>query len=663
MKSINLKIWCFFFFLGIISITSQAILLREISILFYGSETFYCLGLATWLLFTGLGSLFGQRLRFLKKKSNSLWLTQAGLLVYIPIAIIILRWLSSKIFTVGELPSFGLSLLFLVITLFPFCFFLGKQFSTAVENLSGKDKKDAVNSAYFYETIGFVFGGLFFSFILGRTSFPLWSKINLKSLGWRYPNLVTTLNTKYSQLIITKKGEQFNFFVDGQLTFTIPENFDYQQLLSLITPYSAKTAKVLILGNPNLAIQIKKLNPEKVDFVELDHNLLELEKNLMGTNVNLVSSDPRVFLHRESPDKYDLIIFSPGIPQTLLTNRYYTKECFESVRDRLSKNGIFALVFYFPTDYQSKEALLFGSSIYQTLKMAFPNLELLTPEDQLLFIASNSKINIFEDKLNPFFAKYFQYQINNSKRFQILKSLSDAKSKLNTDFEPSAFFYQQLFWQTMFSFTMPKIAWGMVNILPIFLLLIFLYLQVKSSKKARLASLAMVSSLILMSLEILIIFIFQSKIGALHSQITLIFALVLLGISVGVRIKKYFPDSQKFLNFNFVGYLILLVFLFQVPNSRISEFSFIWFSLALAIGLIGGAIFSSINCLYFANFLKNSKMGFIYSFDLFGAFLGSILTTIFLLPYFGFRNLILLLFLLVLFYFISIKIIAKHQED
>lgn len=635
MKEIIFPI--FFLLLGATSILGQATLLREITTLFYGNELFYGAGLGLWLLFTGVGSFLAAKLQFLKKPAI-LWSLQINQFLLLPISIIWLRWLVAKFVPLGQLPNFWFSLVVVGIILFIFCFPLGMQFTLAASIWSTKKGSQAVNLGYFWETIGFVTAGLIFSFILSTTSFPLWRQLNQETLSFRYPNLTAAINSKYNQIIVTEKDQQYNYFLSGQLAFSNQEELENQQLLSLISPFIKERKEVLALGSPIIASEIKnRLFPTWLDFLEIDEKLLELEKDLLTTGINPIRSDPRRFLIYPKK-QYDLVIILLGNPQTLLTNRYYTAEFFSQVKNILSKNGTFVLLLYIPTDYQSQEATNFAASIFQPLKKVFPNLELITPSDQLIFIASQNKLSINKNNLDPAWQEYFWYQIKSPKREQIREKLSAAQVKENTDSEPVAFFYQQLFWQTIFNFKIPKILLKVVNILPLSLFLLLLISFVRLKKEKRLGLLMATSSFVLISLEVLIIFMFQTKVGYLYSQISLIFAAITSGMAIGVKLVNKAKKPRILLNLGFLGYLSILLLFFFDYEATITLSSLYWLGMAAITGLFGGMAFASLNNLYLR---RGNNLGYIYAFDLFGGCLGAFLTGSFLLPFFGVKGLIL----------------------
>jgi len=621
MKSISF--FSYFFLLGVISAVGQAVILREITSLFYGNEIFYGLGLGSWLLFVGLGSFLGIKL---KLKQKLLWLILIGIFFLVPGLIIFLRLLVGEFVPFGELPNFSFALLILGTILFPLCFFLGALFSL------GALKKN-VNLAYFWETVGFAFGGLLFTFALSKISFPF-------GLEKRFSGLTRVINSQYQQILISEKEGQKNYFLNGQLAFTNKESFESKQLVSLITPFVSKPQKILVISSPNLANEVKKIFPQaEVFFLEIDRRLLNLEQELLDREIKPVPSDPRKFLAEESIF-WNLIIFSPGNPQTLLANRYFTLECFKAVKNRLNPSGIFVLLFYLPTDYQSEEVVQFAGSIYQTLEKAFPNLKILAPEDQFLFLASKKEFEIFQENIDSAFSDYFWYQFKNPQVKKIAEKLKTTPAKINRDFSPAAFFYSQLFWQTIFSFKIPRLISKFVSFLPLLVVGGWIILFLKSRKNFRLGLLAASSSFILLSLEILLVFLFQIKIGYLYRQISLIFASVLLGIGTGVALienLKFLPAGRqgKIEKVYFFGYFLIFGALFILGGQSV-----FWFLTAFFLGLVGGGIFAKVNRQYLKT---NKNPGYIYAFDLFGGVFGAILASSFLFPVLGILGMMLFL--------------------
>ena len=627
----------FFVLLGVVSLLGQVVLLRELTTLFYGNELFYGLGLGLWLLAAGLGSLWAPRLKFLTpapKSSRFLscgwgrsWLL--GLSFWLPVLVVALRWLVSRLVPVGGLPPLGWGALLLAGSIFLLAFPVGAVFPLAVAGW----KNNRANEAYLWEALGLALAGLLFSFYLNQTTFPLTAKINRETLTWRYPNLKEISNSRYQQIMTTETNGQTNVFLNGNLAFTSQESLASQEFLALVTPFTPDLRRVLVLGSPSLALEVSRQYPStQVDYLEVDPQLLELTKSFLIEGVNRIPADPRRFL-TQSRLHYDLILFSPGNPATLLTNRYFTEECFQAARSRLTDGGVLAVANYLPTDYQSQEAIRFGASIYQTLKSVFAEVDLLTPTDSLIFLASSNLLEFNGARIDPAWSDHINEEIGSPRAVKILTSFENFRPiRLNTDSEPVTFFYQQLFGQTMLNFRLPNIITTFARIAPILIFLTGVGLFLKSKRPLRLGLLAAGSGFTLMSLETLIIFSFQSQVGYLYSQVSLLFAAVLLGMAAGVYLGERVKHPNLTLRQGLFGYLLVLTLLMTLAPTSFAGEPFFWLEMALLSGVVGGWVFGEINSLYLKD---NHHPGFIYAFDLFGSFLGAILTAGLILPVWG----------------------------
>lgn len=634
----------FFFLLGLISLVGQATLLREMATLFYGNEIVYSLGLGIWLAFTGLGSLLSKKINFLKRRWHS-WTILFALVLLLPVFILLLRFLTPKLILRGEaLPPFLIASIFLL-TFSSFCLSLGLSFPLAIKTFKSKTQVP-INWGYFWETLGLIVGGLIFSFLLGQTSFPLPEKINFASTKWQFPQLSGVVNSKYQRITVTETNGQLNYFLNGQLSFTTNEDLENKNFLNLVKPYTDNPQKILLLTNPTLANFFQKQFPDaEIKLLETDEKYLQTWRPLLDHKIEILVLDLRKFLKSHS-GKYDLIVCSPGNPQTLLTNRLFTKESFDLFKRNLDGRGIFVLSFSLPIDYQGKEVIAFGASIYQTFKKVFPVNELLVKEGQILLLGG-SNLSANANLKNEFFLSQFQ----STQRKKIIEDWSSKKEAINTDLIPVAFFYYQLFWQKILNFKFPYLLSITAKFAP-FLLLITLFLLLNKKRSLQLGAIMSMSSFVLISLETLIIFMFQTKIGYLFGQISLIFSLFLAGMAAGVGLARIpFVTLKRSL----LVLLISLLLFSWLLKSTITEEELFWLVFAFIFGIFGGANFSLLNNLFNNLYLdKDKNPGLIYAFDLFGSSLGALLAGTIFLPFYGTRQ-----FLLGLIGIIFVGVIAK----
>ncbi len=159
--------------LGIISQIGQAIILRELLMVFHGSELSIGLILAAWLLWVGLGSRLGSGLTHrIKNPFKFLTLTAALLGLFLPFTILAIRRLRD-IFNLLPGTYFSLQEMALtcLIIMAPACLLLGFQFIMLARIWREDDHREDTASAsktYISEASGNMLGGLLFTFLMVR---------------------------------------------------------------------------------------------------------------------------------------------------------------------------------------------------------------------------------------------------------------------------------------------------------------------------------------------------------------------------------------------------------------------------------------------------------------------------------------------------------------
>ena len=152
--------------LGISSIVTQLVLMREFLNIFYGNEVVFGIILGNWLLLTGLGAYFGKYIEKIKRKFNLLIFSQIAIALLPFFTIFIIRILRDIIFLPGELINVFHILLYSFILLLPYCLISGYLLTLACIVFSRKKDEEAIGKVYFIDSIGDILGGLLFSFVL-----------------------------------------------------------------------------------------------------------------------------------------------------------------------------------------------------------------------------------------------------------------------------------------------------------------------------------------------------------------------------------------------------------------------------------------------------------------------------------------------------------------
>jgi spermidine synthase len=443
--------------LGFSSLVSQVVVIRELAMSFYANEFFIGWILFCWLLGTALGSVLGSRLSCDKKRVFHLLATCHVLSAFLfPLTIVLIRCGKLILGTpAGAFPEFIPSLLYPFAVLVPLCGVMGIQFSVAargrVSQMPEGASARAVGWAYFWECLGFITGGILFSFVLVFANefrvaailaasnlavacgvfhvffrekkgvrrfwilltvlFPAWLFMSSASLQQqtsqlRFPNekLIRTENTVHGNVSVTQLGPQYNFYQSGLLLGADREDFGSEYLVHFPMLAHPAPQKVLLLGtgfNGPLQ-QVLKYSPQEVCAVELDPELLKIIREFLPEDLQAVLRDPRVRLRAADPrdflkgrdEKFDVIIANFPDPASVLINRNYTEQFFRSVRAHLSEEGVFATHITFSANAMTPELERLGSSVYATLSQVFPSVKVL-PEDTLFFLASGENASFF----------------------------------------------------------------------------------------------------------------------------------------------------------------------------------------------------------------------------------------------------------------------------
>jgi len=580
----------------------------------------------------------------------------------------------------------------------------------------------------FFKIVGLVLIFVFAALSLPRVSQPL----DYQSQSWRFPkqNLIKVTNSPYGQLAVTQsiEVEQYNFYESGLWLASTQELPFNESLAHFTLLFHPQPKNILLIGHgfQGLIKEILKHQPEQVSYLELDPWLIKtvfaylpshLQETLQNQKVTILNQDGRYFLEQSAPEKFDLVLINLADPSTALLNRFYTQEFFEEIKNALNQSGIMATYLSFSPNYQNIDLINLEASIYQTLKKVFPEIIILPEEGTILFLAATSKDilttnsgslierwserNLQTKFINP---QYLDYVLTNQRAETLDKILTEEKAKINQDTWPISYAYNFLFWTNYFH---PQLAdflrlflkiefWWLVALLLILSVSVLLFrpasLRGRRPKQSRgirsglprspNGSLAMTDKILwlamavggfsLMSVEILLIFAYQSFFGYLYYRLALLIALFMLGLTGGTwlgikqlrkkarrapwarRAQKISLSSVVLIHLFILGYLLLLYFFFWTNLlAQVNLFfsrDIIFSLLAILVGGLVGLEFAYVNSLYQSQSQAKQKKafhpGFIYSADLFGSFGGALLAALFLIPLLGVLQTLLILALI-----------------
>ncbi len=485
--------------------------------------------------------------------------------------------------------------------------------------------------------------------------------------SWNHPYLIESKDTPYSRVTVTSLEEQVSVFENDALSYDT-ETTAAEEFVQLSTLQTEKLEKVLVLGGgfEGIISELLKLPVGGIDYVEINKGIVEIVRNhlppelynsLNDKRVKILYQDPRRFL--EQSHAYNVIMVVMPEPMSAQNNRFYTEEFFSQCSKKLNQDGILAFRIPSAENLWTPQLQSRNRSIYSALKSVFDNV-IVTPGVTNIFIASKSVltadpailIDRFRDrhpKTRLVIPEYIKYVYTNDRFAEIEKLLSTGTSIPNSDIQPACYGYTISIWLSKFpgTFALPDVrsfhSTGLVRS-PFFWLALIIASIVAISKKlstARRFLLMSLAGLAGMISETVLLLNYQSRNGVLYQDIGVLLMTFMIGLTLGAFItNKYLTASESadrkhtwlgamlLLGFGILNIIIYYTIKFDFLNSLTST------SLML---ILDGAFVSAIFAFISLNKVEERQnvMTWLYSADLIGGSIGSLVASLILLPVFG----------------------------
>jgi spermidine synthase len=685
--------------LGFISILGQVVLLRELSVALYGVELIYTLALGVWLLSTACGAMIHRRAHIPPSSARTILL----FLLFSIALILDVAFVRSIRIIFTNLPGSYLPLQTQVaamcISLLPIGLILGLLFQWTAQAYLANGRSLA--RAYAVESVGGLAGGfcatLFLKFgfqnlmialicalVAAGLSFLDFNKRRIRIFhaialtvfivlvfllwrapeldrwmtSWTHPNLVSTWDSPYSRITVSRLEGQVSVFENDALLFDTEETRaeEFVQIAALQHP---NPRRVLILGG-GVEGNIREIQmhlPENVDYVELNPALLrvaqdlpvEIRESLRAKNVRIFQEDPRQFLDRSQ--NYDLILVGMAEPSSGQANRFYTQEFFRQCRGRLTRGGIIAFTLLSSENIWTPQLTRRMVSIYRAVKSVFPEV-LFIPGGRNIVIGSTisltrdssvlaSRLQARGIKTRIISADYLHYLYTNDRFAEVARALESGTAPVNTDVRPICYQYTIVIWLSKFlpsakfwDFSLAG-SWTSRGFVFIVTLGFLSLLLGRARWPVRRAVVTGVAGFVGMTVEALILLYFQTKNGILYQDIGILLTGFMAGLSFGAfGTEKMYGRAPKALGFALLGGFIALC-----------GFVGWWISSGRGAGLP-----ESLGCLFITGALVAGIFSYaglhesrdqagaitpLYSADLIGGCIGSLLASLALAPLAG----------------------------
>ena len=493
---------------------------------------------------------------------------------------------------------------------------------------------------------------------------------------WQKKNIIINKNSEYGNIAVSKETGQFTIFYDGLIDLSIPspETYFSEDFIHLPLLAQPQAKNVLFIGTAagGLLTETLKYPLTKIVYVEIDplfikilHSLKDptTEKELTDPRITVESSDGRNYVKKTSAS-FDVVFVNTGLPTTLLLNRYYTTDFFREIRRVLTKKGIFVLKTWGSLATLSPELASVNASLYKTLKSEFRYREVIPGDGFNIFIASDEKIN-----LDPAFLEanwrdlklkttlinpvYIHLRLQRSYRDWFYASLKNewGLASINQDLKPIGLYEALSLYYAQFSKKIPKFFMGFKKISPpplaagLFLFFGFWQLlsRLKVIKAVPTLKLAVASTgFFAMSLQLVVLFLFQSLLGYLFGWLAILSMSFMVGTSAGAFLanKKLQKFDYKKLGRTEIGISVasaaLVFFVIALFKNRTGfAMTTPWFfsTVSICTGFLVGLEIPVVYNLAIKEITRSESLaGELYGLDLAGACLGAILTPLVFIP-------------------------------
>ena len=497
----------FLFFTGFVSLAAQVVLLRELSVTFYGVELVYTLAIGAWLFWTAVGAaLDWGRERPPSVEAIGALLAASGVLT---VAGALFARAARQLMggTPGAYLPVGQQFVTLIVVLLPVGVTLGLLFQWAARRIVAHGRSLAL--AYAVESAGALVGGVLGAELV-RLGLPtsalaaicaaasgmgalavvrrraVWTwvvpavplvlgcgvlanidRVDRTTTAWAHPFLVEVRDSAYGRLAVTATGGQVTFFENDALIFE-SASIDPEVFVHLVVLQHAGPRRALVLGGyvEGLHDLVRAHGVDEVDVVDLDEARIDLADRYLPARmvsahgrVRLRLGDPRQSVRQ--PGVYDLVIVGMPEPTSAQANRFYTREFFGDCAARLGASGVLGLRLHTAENFWTPAQVQRVRSIEISLRAHFGHV-LVVPGTPTVLLASNGALTaepaplverlearaVASRLVTPSFIRYV---MTNDRLAAARRDLSAAgATPPNTDARPVSFRYALVLWLGQF---------------------------------------------------------------------------------------------------------------------------------------------------------------------------------------------------------------------
>jgi spermidine synthase len=470
---------------------------------------------------------------------------------------------------------------------------------------------------------------------------------------WPGSKLIRAIESPYGRLLWLEReaepgvdrGTQRSLFVNGQLALTVPDEVGAEALVAVVLAAHPAPKRVLVIGVGGATILEECLRHpvKRIELAVPDRAAVELVRDLLPEKTEILTGDPRALAARAARDV--VLVLGSG-PSTLAGNRLYTRDFFESVN--LKPGGILAFALPAAPNEREGEVMARNVSVFRALAPLkatvlpgpadlFLSSPVLAPDaDPILLGAAleTRGIRLLHHAQDFFKEDFRQQEVERVTRtyerypepvapavpFAVETLAPPAPEPLpNTDLHPGAVVHAaaalaQKEGVPLLGFAARASSWApWLLLLPAALGLVF-------ARRKAAALTAATSGAASMGMWVLLLMVYQSRVGALYGDLALLAALFMAGFAAGARSRLGVRAGETL----FVAICIAVPLLLPLATMRLALLV-----LSALVGVVGGATLAAVAA------RRPEASARLYAWDLLGAACAAVLFGTFLVPALG----------------------------
>ncbi len=283
-----------------------------------------------------------------------------------------------------------------------------------------------------------------------------------------YPDMLTVQDSPYGRIRISVQSGLYSVFENDALLFDT-ESTGPEELVHPAALQCANPERVLIAGGgfTGIAGEIIKHRPLHVDIAEINPVLDKTVRKHLSPAFTAFLDSPRVFLHHTDPRQFlkdalpcDLIIVGCPEPDSGQSIRFYTLEFFQICKQKLKPGGVLAFRLASSENLWTPSLRMRNAAIYTALRSVFADV-LVLPGTMNTVMASNQQMIREPETLIARFRQrqpntrmispdFIRYLYTNDRFYAITDALAGQKNDPSTDFRPVCYQYTALIWLSRF---------------------------------------------------------------------------------------------------------------------------------------------------------------------------------------------------------------------